>query len=393
MARRFLIPVAFLAFISLGLPDGVLGIAWPSMRRTFTLDVGQLGIVLSMGVAGSLISSFFAGHLVRRMGVGNLLLVSNLLVVGGLLGYAAAPAWAFVILCGFVVGLGSGAIDSGINAFAADRFAPRIVTWLHASYGIGATLGPLTMTLVISSGGLWQRGYFILALALMSMSILFLSTRQLWTLAAHADASAEGAAGVAETLRRPAVWINIVLFFIYTGTEVAAGQWLYSLLTESRGISRGVAGAAVSTYWGVFTLGRVVFGFAAGRLSRRTIIRIGMLGAPGAAVLIWMAHSPPLAFLGAALLGFFLAPIYPMLISATPERLGRRHAAHAVGFQVCAATVGVAAIPSLAGLLAGRMSLEIIGPFLLACTVAVLWTHELALCVRGGVRVAAEVRL
>jgi MFS family permease len=184
MRRRrpgiLLTALAFAGFVSLGLPDGVPGVAWPSVRATFGLAISQLGLLLAVSAVGYLLASFNAGSLVARLGVGGLLFASSVVIVVGLLGYAAAPSWAVMVACGLFAGLGAGAIDAGLNAYAAHHFTPRVVTWLHACYGVGATLGPLTMTAVLARGLSWRAGYAVLAAALSAMAVGFFLTRRWW---------------------------------------------------------------------------------------------------------------------------------------------------------------------------------------------------------------------
>jgi len=283
-ARPLLVGIAFAAFISLGLPDAILGVAWPSVRQTFGLSLSRLGEVLATSMVGYLLASSLSGSIVRRVGVGWLLLGSSALVTLSLAIYASAPAWWVMVACGSIAGMGGGAIDAGINAYAADQFPPRLVTWLHASYGVGATLGPLAMTAVLSAGLAWRWGYALIGAVLALMTILFLTTRSLWKVdAEESSGGAEPAPAIAtagQTLRQPLAWAQIAIFFIYTGVEVTAGQWLYSLLTESRRFAHALAGTCVGLYWGGLTAGRVVFGLAAGRFRRRSILRFATISAP-----------------------------------------------------------------------------------------------------------------
>jgi fucose permease len=380
-ARRTLTALAFLAFISLGLPDGVLGVAWPSIRATFNLPISHLGLLLATSVTGYVVSSFVSGEVVRRIGVGRLLLVSSALVTASLAGYALAPAWWVMLASGLLAGLGAGAIDAGINAWAAAEFPPRWVTWLHACYGVGATLGPLTMTTVLAAHLPWRWGYAAIGTVLAAMTVLFLLTLGQWKTSYSSESGRPQieSAGVLETLRRPRVWVSIAIFGLYTGIEVTAGTWAYSLFTEARNVPAPAAGVAVSTYWASLTAGRVLFGAAAGRLSRTVILRFGTCLAPPAAALVWLNVAPIASFAGLALLGFALAPIFPMLISATADRVGPAYAHQAVGFQVSAANLGAAAVPGLAGVLARLRTLEVIGPYLLATTLLLLVLHEMVL--------------
>lgn len=379
-----LLIIAYIAFISLGLPDGLLGVAWPSIRTTFVRPLSDLGMLLAALTVGFLTSSFNSGRLVTYLGIGKLLFVSSILVTISLFGFVLAPVWWMVVACMILLGMGGGAIDAGMNAYAAAHFSPRHVNWLHAFYGLGATLGPLLMTAVLISGQSWRWGYALVGIALSGMAICFGWTRRRWengtsaTTASQPDAPRRTASARA-TLKRPLVWLSMGLFLIYTGLEVAAGQWAYSLFTEGRGVDPGIAGVWVSIYWGSLTLGRVVFGVAADRFAPGAILRVSMVTILLGSLLLWLNITPLLSFLGLALMGFMLAPIFPLLIAQTPARLGAAYATHAIGFQVAAANIGSSLGPGLAGILARAMGLEIIGPFLLVMALALFLLHEIVL--------------
>ena len=377
--RRSLVAIAFLAFVSLGLPDGVLGVAWPSLRRSFDRPIDQLGLILLSTMAGYRASSFGAGAVLERLGVGRLLVASGLLVAASAAAWAATPWWAAIVTFAFVSGLGAGAIDAAINAFAAARFTARVITWLHACWGLGAMVGPLAMTAVIAAGPGWRGGYALLAAALVAMAGAFRLTLGLWDEPAGAAGigrGQEGAGRLREALRQPRVRANALVFFLYTGAETSAGQWAYSLLTESRGMAPAAAGLAASTYWGSIFVGRLAFGAIAHHVAPPRLLRFGMAGAPLAALVVCLTRSASLGFAGLFALGLLLAPVFPLLIAETPARVGERHAPHSIGFQISAATLGAGTLPAAAGVLARRAGLESLGPFLLAVTVLLLLLHE-----------------
>jgi fucose permease len=378
--RSWLVPLAFFAFVSLGLPDGVLGVAWPSLRRSFDRPLEQLGLILLATMAGYLASSFTAGAVIARLGVGRLLVASCVLVAASAAAWAATPWWAAIVGAGLVSGLGAGAIDAGINAFAAARFTPRVITWLHACWGLGAMIGPLVMTAVIAGGAGWRWGYAVLAATLLAMAGCFQLTLGLWELpAAGATPAARGVAGgLREALRDPSVRGNALVFFLYTGVEASAGQWAFSLLTESRGMAAAAAGLAASMYWGSIFAGRLAFGALAHHVPPARLLRLGMAGAPAAALVVALTRTGAGGFAGLFALGLLLAPIFPLLIAETPARVGERHAAHAIGFQVSAATLGAGVLPAAAGVLARHAGLEALGPFLLATSLLLLFLHERA---------------
>jgi fucose permease len=241
-------------------------------------------------------------------------------------------------------------------------------------------LGPLLMTALLSGGASWRWGYALVGAVLSLMALSFAATRRLWsqpTADETTDAAQPAAtASMGEVLRRPLVWLGIVAFFIYTGLEVSAGQWAYTLFTEGRGIDTEAAGVWVGIYWGSLTVGRLVSGVLVERLGARLLLRSSMVLALGGALLLWLNLLPLLSFVGLALIGFALAPIFPLLIAQTPGRLGAGHATHAIGFQIAAANVGSSLLPALAGVLAQGLGLEIIGPFVLVLAVALLLLHE-----------------
>ena len=375
-----LLVIAIVAFVSLGLPDGVLGVAWPSIRQSFGLPPSQLGSLLASAMMGYLLATFSSGAVVAWLGVGRLLLWSSVLMVANSLVYALAPAWSVMVGAGVLAGLGAGAIDAGINAFAAARFSPRLVSWLHASYGVGAMLGPLPMTGVLTSGLGWRWGYAIIGLLLAAMAVCFLSTIRLWQMnrseSGSPDDPREPVAPLLDTLALPRVWLNIALFFIYTGLEVGAGQWAYSLFTEARGVAPGAAGVWLALYWGGLTAGRIVSGAVASRIPADRLLRVATSGALLGTLLIWWDPGMSAGFLGLVTLGFGLAPIYPTLIADTPARLGRAHATSAIGLQVAAAYLGTAFVPGVIGVLAAHAGLEMIGPCLVGAAAILLLLRE-----------------
>lgn len=363
-----------MAFVSLGLPDTVLGVAWPSMRRTFDVALDRLGGVLFGAAFGYQVSSFVSGPLARRFGIGGVLVGSSALVTLSALGFAAAPAFLPLLVASFVLGTGGGAIDACVNAFAARHFPPGRVAWLHASYGVGASLGPLLMTGVLALHLSWRMGYVALALVIALLGIGFQKTRDLWE-----DASAGSLlvhARLGHSIRLPVVLGSALLFLVYTGVEAIPGAWAYSLLTEGRGMPESLAGTSVALYWGGLTLGRMAQGALAHRAAPLLLLRACLLLAPVWIALLWAGLGFTLDLLAIAALGFTFGPVFPLLISATPERVGEAHSANAVGIQISLASVGWAVLPAVAGFLARRRGLEVVPPFLLLCALTVVGLHE-----------------
>lgn len=389
-ASTVLFLLALVAFVSLGLPDAVLGVAWPSVRRTFGVPLDGLGLLLVATTAGYLTSSFLSGPIVRRVGVGGLLVGSSLLVVTSAIGYALAPRWSFVLVAAVPAGLGAGAIDAGINAYAAARFPPGRVAWLHASWGLGATLGPLLMTGVLACGWSWRWGYGVLAFVLTGLGLGFQQTRVLWGAGGGIGEEAGSAATIGESLREPFLRANVALFFVYTGVEAMAGQWAYSLFTEGRGFSPEWAGVSVGAYWGSLTLGRIVSGALAHHVPPALLLRGSVALMPLFAFLIFATRGPWSGFSALALLGFTGGPVFPLLIAGTPGRVGAAHSPNAVGVQIAAACLGSAVLPAAAGVLARAHGIEAISVSLVATALVAFVLHEWVL---RRERVAAPARL
>lgn len=386
-----IILIAYAGFVVFGLADGALGVAWPSMRATFGVPLSALGLLLFASSCAFLVTSFNSGPIATRMGMGVMLLTASALRMVGLFGFALAPDWRWMVTAAVVYGGGSGLLDSGMNTHFATRFSARLMNWLHASFGLGATIGPLIMTAVLSNSLAWRWGYVVVAGSQTLVTVLILMTLGSWRddeagdAASGSDASAPVTrhASMLETLHMPYVWANVLLFLLYAGTEVTAGQWAFSLFTESRGVDIATAGFWVSVYWGTFTVGRLFYGFIADRVDSVQAVRFSMVIAVLAALLLWWNGTNLVGFLGLAAMGFATAPIFPLLTSTTPQRVGPRHTANVIGYQVGAANLGIAVLPGLAGVLAARMGLEIIGPFLVAASVAMLVLYEVILRMEG----------
>lgn len=388
-APAALLALAYLAFISLGLPDAVLGVAWPSVRDSFQLPQALLGAPLALAATAYFISGLLAGRLIQGVGIGLLLAASTAAVAAGVLGVSVAPAFWIILLVTPFMGFGSGAIDAALNTYAARHFTPKHMSWLHAAYAAGATAGPAIMTAVLSRGGSWRVGYGVVGSLLAALVVAFVSTRKRWEpgetpatevlvdtpVGAGPVPLEDARIGTFSALRSGRVWLQIVIFFFYTGIEVSAGQWSYTLLKEGRGLSSTAAGTWVAVYWGGLLAGRLVLGFVVERVGQARMLRFATVGALVSAVIFaipgvaWGAVALPL-------LSFSLASIFPGLMAETPRRIGEQLAPHAVGFQVSAATLGVAVLPSTAGLLSERFGLEAIGPLIACCALMLLVLHE-----------------
>ncbi len=382
-----LILLAFIAFIALGLPDGLLGVGWPSIRAGFSIPLDAIGLLLTASITGYTTSSFLSGFLLSRMGVGRMLAASCFLTGLALIGYTLVPQWWMMVLLGVFAGLGAGAIDAGLNTYVAAHFGEGLMQWLHASWGVGITSGPIIMTLGLTLWNQWRFGYRVVGVFQIALAVGFMLTLAMWSkngAPGGAEAGEEKKltdykTPIGETLRQPMVWLSVLLFFLYVGAETALGTWTYTLLTESRGVAHALAGFFAGSYWFTFTVGRIAAGVVARRVGVNRLVLGGLVGALlGSVLLIWNP-SQFANLLAVAVIGLAIAPIFPAMMSGTRTRVGDKFAANTIGMQMATTGLGIAVIPSLMGVLARQISLEVIPVSLLAVYAALLGAYLLAL--------------
>jgi fucose permease len=268
-------------------------------------------------------------------------------------------------------------IDSGVNTYVADYASARLMNWLHAAFGVGATIGPFMMTKLFDEGIRWQWGFGIVGVVQLAMIPLMLWTLARWRyVSVDEDDEADVRAPLRSTLLMPAALIGIVTFAVYAGLEISAGNWSYTLFTEGRGIDETLAGWVIGIYWGSFTVGRILFGFVGNRWSEALVVRTAIGALIVGSILVWVDLANALTFAGLTLIGIACAPIFPLLINNTAARLSKRHAANAIGLQIAAAGFGGAVLPGAIGVTAENIGLETIGPWLLAMSAGMLVLHE-----------------
>ena len=378
-SARGLYLLALAAFVALGIPDGVLGVAWPSVRGDLGRPVSALGVLLVVQTAGYLLAAVANGALVRTLGTGRLLAASAAVALVGFTGFATAPSSPALVVAAAGTGAAAGMVDAGVNAHVAVHHGRRAMGLLHAAFGVGATTGPLLVTALLGADVSWRGAYWLIAAVQVALLGGFLLTRHHWSPAppdpAPPEAAVEGRAPVrAARLLFP---LTLASFFVYTGLEIATGQWAYSLLTEQRGTGETAAGLWVATYWGCLTGGRLAMAVAADRVAPATLLGGASVGAVVGTALLWLDPGG-LGALGLPLVGLSLAPVFPTLVSLTPVRLGNERAAAAIGYQLSAAGIGAALLPGGVALLIDRGGLGAVGPALATMAVVLLGLHHAA---------------
>ncbi|MEU8077919.1 MFS transporter [Catellatospora citrea] len=374
--RLSVLALSYFAFISLGLPDGLLGVAWPSMSADLEVPRETIGLLLIPSTCGYLISSITAGFVLSKLGVGRLLAGSTALASLALFGYALSPAFAFTMAAALFAGFAGGAIDAGLNAYAASAFGPRHMNWLHAFFGLGVAMGPLIMTASIQYGDAWRPGYLVVASGQAVLAVAFVLTARQWAqrpVPEHAAHEAQaGPIRARDTLKLPAVWFSVLTIAVYVALEVAAGLFAYQLLTEGRGMSDAVAGVCVSLYWGSLFVGRVLQGFAAHRFLPGQTVVWSIGGMAAGAVLVAIPGPGWLAAFGFMVIGFAAAAVFPLFTLLTAERVGVAHADRTIGLQMAGAGLGGSIFPAIIGVVLGTWGVNALGLSLVVLAAALI---------------------
>lgn len=359
-----LLALAYLAFIGLGLPDPLPGTLWPAVAPAYGLPNAALGLVLAGLSAGYIVAGLLAGRIIAALGIGGVLAasVAGTAIAAG--GQALAPPFPVFVALSVLAGLGGGAVDAALNAYSARHFAPRHLNWLHACWGIGATLGPAAATALLAAGAGWQAAYAAVAATLGVLSIAFIATRRRWDHAAPADPTVHVTA--VSALRNPAVRRQMAIFFVYCGLESGAGQWAATILA-ARGATATEGAAAATLFWAALAGARIAMGFVVDRIGPDRLLRLAMPPMAVAAAIFVLGIADVAALV---LMAVLLAPVYPTMMARTPARLGP-HAVHAIGFQVASAMAGVAVLPGLMGVAADLFGAVAV-PLLLAGLAVVL---------------------
>ncbi len=369
-----LLAVVYAGFISLGLPDGTLGVAWPEAYPELGLPIGMAGTLLTVITLLGAVSGFLSGRIIGRFQTGPVVLVSCALTGSALLAFSRIDGMLALYLAGIPLGLGAGAVDAGLNGFVARHYSGRHMNWLHACWGIGATSGPLVMGAMIAAGPGWRGGYVVLGSAQLLLALVFLATLRLWRHAPDAPRAGDSGRELPQTAGHGANswpgWLSALLFAVYVAGEMTVGVWAASVMVVERGLAPGTAALGTAIYFGAITTGRIAVGFLVNRLGNRRMVSLGVSLALVGAVLFAAGIPGPALLCALGLLGLGLAPIYPGLMHEVPRRFAPDAVQTVIGRQSGAAYLGAAVVPAAAGALAAR-SLDLI-PWLVVAALGAL---------------------
>jgi MFS family permease len=377
LRRRYylLLGIIYLGYISLGLPDGTLGVAWPEIYPELHLPLGLAGTIITFGTVLTGIAGFSSGWVVARWRTGPVVLVSGVLTATGMLIIACAQGALWLYAAAIPLGLGAGAVDASLNGFVARHYSGRHMNWLHACWGIGATSGPLLFGWALGAGHGWRGGYCLLGGLQMALSGLFLVSLGLWRKVPEVPVRAGSAE---EASRRPrhgansfAGWLSVTIFALYVAVEMTTGLWASSVLVVRRGFAPETAALCVASFYGALTGGRILIGFVAERWGNRRLVTGGTLLALGGLLGFALAPTVPTVALTLVLGGLGLAPIYPGLMHEVSRRFRSDAVQTVIGRQSGGASFGAAVLPALAGGLA-QHSLAAVPWLVLAVLVVML---------------------
>ena len=377
-----LLAIIYLAFISLGLPDSLLGSAWPIMQQEFAVPVSYAGAVSMIIAAGTVVSSLLSDRMTKRFGAGKVTAFSVFLTAAALLGFSFSPFFPLLCLWAIPYGLGAGAVDAALNNYVALHYKARHMSWLHCFWGLGAAAGPYIMGACLSGGGTWQGGYRIVSGLQFGLTAILLLTLPLWG-KVHQDTTGEEevqnrpALSLRQIMKIPGVPYLLLAFFSYSAVEQTSVLWASSYLVQFRGVEENLAASFAALFVGGITVGRLISGFISEKLGDKGMIRLGLaLAAVGAFLILLPLPGNGFALCGLVVVGVGCAPIYPSIIHATPTNFGKENSQAVIGVQMAAAYTGTTLTPPLFGLIARYIHIGLYPVYLLCFTLLMFVTSE-----------------
>ena len=376
---QLLLPIIYLAFISLGLPDSLLGSAWPSMYPLLGVPVSHAGILSMIISFGTIVSSLNSDRLTLALGAGRVTAISVGMTAAALFGFSVSTQFWMLCLWAVPYGLGAGSVDAALNNYVALHYESRHMSWLHCMWGIGTMVSPMVMGRVLAGGGPWTAGYRYIALFQIALTAVLFLSLPLWqkrTGEAAEDGTAPQALSLGQVFRLPGAKEVMLCFFCYCALETTAGLWASSYLTLTRGVAADTAASFASLFYIGITAGRAACGFLTLKLSDTQMIRLGQ-GVLAVGVAALLVPGPQLlALAGLVLVGVGCAPIYPSIIHATPDHFGADRSQAVIGIQMASAYVGNLVMPPLFGLLANNITPALFPFYLLVLLVLMVFMHE-----------------
>ncbi len=394
---QLLLAIIYLAFISLGLPDSLLGSAWPTMYQQFGVPISYAGIISMIISAGTIVSSLQSDRLTKKLGTGKVTAISVAATAVALFGFSFSHSFWALCLWAIPYGLGAGSVDASLNNYVALHYESRHMSWLHCMWGVGATAGPYIMGIALSMGQGWNMGYRYIGIIQVVLTAVLVFSLPLWkgrksttenlqnaemeqlleNASEKADTTAEKALSLREILKIAGAKEVMLCFFCYCALEQTAGLWASSYLTLHKGVSSETAAIFASLFYIGITVGRAISGFITMKLNDTQMVRLGQSIIVLGIMAMVLPGSNVLALAGLILIGLGCAPIYPCVIHSTPAHFGADKSQAIIGVQMAFAYIGILAMPPLFGVLASRISVALLPCYLFAILVVMVVMHEL----------------
>ena len=378
---HLLLAVIYISFISLGLPDALLGSAWPTMYGEFGVPVSYAGVISMIIAVGTVVSSLQSDRLTRKLGAGRVTAISVGMTAAAIFGFSVSSSFWMLCLWAVPYGLGAGSVDAALNNYVALHFASRHMSWLHCMWGVGASLGPYIMGYALAGGGSWNMGYRYIALLQIVLTVILLLSLSLWKVPAGNGTEREAgpALSLGQILRIPGAKAVMVTFFCYCAIEQTTGLWASSYLVLQKGVPAETAASFASLFFIGITIGRALSGFLTIKLNDSQMVRLGqgIIAIGIAAFLLPLGEYAALT--GLILIGLGCAPIYPCIIHSTPDHFGAEKSQAIIGVQMASAYVGTCLMPPLFGLIANHITVSLFPFYLLVILILMICMHEVLL--------------
>jgi MFS transporter len=379
---HLLLAIIYLAFISLGLPDALLGAAWPSMYPQFDVPVSYAGIISMIIALGTVVSSLQSDRLTKKLGTGKVTALSVLMTAMALFGFATSHSFGMLCLWAIPYGLGAGSVDASLNNYVALHYESRHMSWLHCMWGLGASAGPYIMGYALTAGWGWNSGYHIIAVLQIVLTAILLCSLPLWK-QRPAEVLQDGkvqnvkALSIREVLQLAGAREILVCFFCYCALEQTTGLWASSYLTLHKGVSADTAATFASMFYLGITVGRALSGFLTMKLNDVQMIRLGEVIIGIGVLVMLLPFGQSLSLTGLILIGLGCAPVYPCVIHSTPAHFGADKSQAIIGIQMACAYVGTCLMPPVFGLIANHITVALLPVYLLIILVLMVIMHEL----------------
>lgn len=373
---QLLLAIIYLAFISLGLPDSLLGSAWPSMYKMLDVPISYAGIISMIIAAGTIISSLYSNRLTIQLGTGKVTTLSVAMTALALLGFSTSNSFWILCLWAIPYGLGAGCVDASLNNYVALHYASRHMSWLHCMWGIGASLGPYIMGIALANGNNWHIGYRYISIIQIALTLILIFCLPLWkektsTTQQHLNVK-HSHLSLPDILKLPGAKETMIIFFCYCALEATTGLWASSYLVLQNGINPQTAATYSSLFYIGITIGRGINGFVSLKLSNTQMTYLGQaIIVMGVFILL----IPHLSIAGLIFIGLGCAPIYPCMLHATPAHFGEDKSQAIMGVQMACAYVGTCIIPAMFGIIAHYMNIALFPLFLLLIITLMIFMH------------------